>query len=36
MDGKKLLAQMKKLRDVETIKDVKSLTAAMFPGTIAR
>lgn len=33
MDGKKLLAQMKKLRDVETIKDVKSLTAAMFPGT---
>ena len=32
MDGKKLLAQMK-LRDVETIKDVKSLTAAMFPGT---
>ena len=24
---------MKKLRDVETIKDVKSLTAAMFPGT---
>lgn len=33
MDGNKLLAQMKKLRDVETIKDVKSLTAAMFPGT---
>lgn len=33
MDGKKLLAKMKKLRDVETIKDVKSLTAAMFPGT---
>lgn len=33
MDGKKLLAQMKKLRDVETIKEVKSLTAAMFPGT---
>lgn len=33
MDGNKLLAQMKKLREVETIKDVKSLTAAMFPGT---
>lgn len=33
MDGKKLLAQMKKLRDVDSIKDVKSLTAAMFPGT---
>lgn len=33
MDGNKLLAQMKKLRDVEMIKDVKSLTAAMFPGT---
>lgn len=33
MDGNKLLAQMKKLRNVETIKDVQSLTAAMFPGT---
>lgn len=28
MDGNKLLAQMKMLRDVEIIKDVKSLTAA--------
>lgn len=33
MDGNRLLAQMKKLRDVETIKEVKPLTAAMFPGT---
>ncbi len=33
MDRKKLLAQMMRLRDVDTIKDVKPLTAAMFPGT---
>lgn len=33
MDGNKLLAQMKKLREVDSIKDVKPLTAAMFPGT---
>lgn len=33
MDGKKLMEKMKRLRDVETIKEVKSLSAAMFPGT---
>ena len=33
MNGKQIVAQMKRLRDVETIKDVRPLTAAMFPGT---
>lgn len=33
MDGNALLAGMKKLKDVTTIKEVRSLTAAMFPGT---
>lgn len=33
MDGKKLVQKMKRLRDVESIKEVKSLSAAMFPGT---
>lgn len=33
MDGKKLLARMKRLSEVDSIKDVTSLTAAMFPGT---
>ena len=33
MDGNQLLAQMKRLSEAETIKDVRPLTAAMFPGT---
>ena len=33
MDGNQLLARMKRLGSVETIKDVRPLTAAMFPGT---
>ncbi len=32
MDGKTIVARLKKLRDVETIREVKTLTAAMFPG----
>ena len=33
MDGNQLLMQMKHLGEVESIKDVRPLTAAMFPGT---
>ena len=33
MDGNQLLAQMKRLSEAETVKDVRPLTAAMFPGT---
>ena len=33
MDGNQLLMQMKHLGDVESIKDVRPLTAAMCPGT---
>ena len=33
MDGNQLLERMKRLGSVETIKDVRPLTAAMFPGT---
>lgn len=33
MDGYKILEQMKRLRNVERIKEVAPLTAAMFPGT---
>ena len=33
MDGNQLLAQMKRLSEAETVKDVHPLTAAMFPGT---
>jgi len=33
MDGKSLVAQMKRLREVEKVKDIRQLTHAMFPGT---
>ncbi len=33
MNGEQLLNRLTRLSEVETIKDVKSLTAALFPGT---
>jgi len=33
MDGNKILADLKKLSEIENIKDVKQLTSALFPGT---
>lgn len=33
MDGNAILSRMRRLSSVESIKDVKPLTAAMFPGT---
>lgn len=33
MDGNKILSELKKLSEINSIKDVKQLTSALFPGT---